>query len=94
MMPGDFLNTFTPASRNSKFIQSIKNWRAKLSPVLGVGILGLFLYWTWVYRDIIIDTFGKLGFAQLVVLIVLIVISGILTACALVILVQDKGYTF
>jgi hypothetical protein len=75
-------------------MQSIKNWRAKLSPVFGVIVLGLFLYWIWIYRDIIVDTFRKIGLAQLAALVVLIEISSILTVWALVILVRDKGYSF
>ena len=65
-----------------------------MSPVFGVVILGLFLYWIWTYSDIILDTFKKMGLAQLVILVALIVVSGILTVYALVILVQDKGYRF
>lgn len=65
-----------------------------MSPVFGVAILGLFLYWIWIYRDIIVDTFKKIGFAQLAVLIISIMVSTILSVYALVILVQDKGYTF
>ncbi len=86
------MSTSTP--QGSKFMQSIKNWRAKLSPVFGVIILGVFLYWIWIYKDIIVDTFRKIGLAQLAVLVVLIVISSILTVWALVILVHDKGYSF
>jgi hypothetical protein len=89
---GDFLDT--PKSQNSKFVRSIKNWRIKLSPVFGAAILGLFLYWIWIYRGIIADTFKKAGVTQLAILIIFIVISGVLTVYALVILVRDKGYTF
>ncbi len=93
-MPGDFLNTSTPTPQTSKFIQSVKNWRTKLSPVFGVIILGIFSYWIWLYRDIILDTFQKIGLVQLLILIALILVSGLLTVLALVILVRDKGYAF
>jgi hypothetical protein len=71
----------------------VRNWRAKLSPVFGLIILGVFFYWIWIYRDIILDTFKKIGFLQLTALIVLMALSGILTVWALIILVQDKGYS-
>ncbi|MBK7653171.1 MAG: hypothetical protein IPJ20_23955 [Flammeovirgaceae bacterium] len=74
-------------------MQTIRNWRAKLSPVFGVIILGVFFYWIWLYRDIILDTFRKIELVQLVALVALIMLSSILTVWALVVLVQDKGYT-
>lgn len=64
-----------------------------MSPVFGVIILGVFFYWIWLYRDIILDTFRKIELVQLVALVALIVFSSILTVWALVVLVQDKGYT-
>lgn len=75
-------------------MQSVKNWRTKLSPVFGVIILGIFSYWIWLYKHIILDTFQKIGLAQLLILIALILVSGLLTVLALVILVRDKGYVF
>lgn len=78
----------------SGLIQLIKNWRARLSPVFGVAILGVFFYWIWIYWDIIVSTFQKIDLVQLLILTLLIVISVILTVLALVILVQDKGYSF
>ena len=65
-----------------------------MSPFFGTAILGLFLYWIWLYRDTIVDTCRKVGLTQLSILLVAIVISSILTVYALVILVQDKGYSF
>ncbi len=91
-MTGDLLNTSTP--QNLKLMQTIKNWRAKLSPVFGVAILGLFLYWIWIYRNIIIDTFKHISFFQLPILIVFLELTVVFTVYALVVLVQDKGYTF
>ncbi len=65
-----------------------------MSPVFGVIILGVFLYWSWIYRDIIIDTFRKVEIAQLMGFVVLMLFSSILTVFALVILIRDKGYSF
>lgn len=65
-----------------------------MSPVIGIGIIGVFLYWIWTYRDIIIATFRKIGVVQLVIIIALIIVSLFLTVFAFVILVRDKGYSF
>lgn len=88
------MNIFSPQGQDTKFMQLIKNWRVKLSPVFGVVILGVFLYWIWIYRSTIVDTFKGISLVQLIFLLSLIVISSILSVLALVILVQDKGYTF
>jgi uncharacterized membrane protein YbhN (UPF0104 family) len=89
---GDFLNTTTP--QNSKFMRSIKNWRAKLSPVIGIGIVGVFLYWIWIYREVVISTFQKVGFVQLAILFIILCLSMILSVYTFTILVQDMGYAF
>lgn len=81
-------------SSNSKFMQIIKNWRKKLSPVFGFAILSIFLYWIWTYKNIIIDIFKNIGFFQLSILILLLVLTGVFSVYAFVILVRDKGYSF
>ena len=82
------------APENSKPMLLIKKWRAILSPFFAVIILGFFLYWTWTYRETILETFKKAGVIQIVILTVLLIVSSLLTALALKILIQDKGYTF
>ncbi len=82
------------APENSKPILLIKKWRAILSPFFAIIILSFFLYWTWTYQETILETFKKAGITQIVILTILIVTSGLLTALALKILIQDKGYVF
>lgn len=65
-----------------------------MSPVFGVGILGLFLYWIWIYRNVIVDTFKKVGIAQLAILVILLLVTVPLSVYTFIILVQDKGYSF
>jgi hypothetical protein len=88
------LNTSKLNDLSSKFVQSIKKWRAILSPIVGIIIVGIFLYWIWKYRDVIVSTFEKVGFVQLLILIILIWISLILSIFTFTILVRDMGYSF
>ena len=81
-------------SGSSKFLETLKRWRAKLSPIVGVAAVGLFLYWTFSYGDTILSTFKELGGVQLFFVVVLLVVAMLLEVYIFVILVQDKKYTF
>jgi len=80
-----------PATR---VLESVRKWRAILSPVFGIAILGIFIYWIWNYRGAIWSTFAQIGPAQLVGIIFLLLLSGMLTVFAFVLLVRSKGYDF
>lgn len=78
----------------NSWLEKIKKWRNILSPIIGVGVLILFGYWLWQYRDIILNSLKQIGFTQLVITILLMILAMILTVWVLVILVRDKGYNF
>ncbi len=79
---------------NSSFLKTLRTWRARLAPILGAAILGVFLYWIWIYRQMILATFEKLGWLQMVVLLFMLCIGVILSALAFAIPIQDMGYRF
>ncbi|MBC8337005.1 MAG: hypothetical protein H8E29_17250 [Anaerolineales bacterium] len=76
----------------SNFVQSIKKLRAKLSPVFGVIILGIFIYWIFNYRKIIISTFGDISLSELAIILILFITIGIFTVFTFVALIRDFGY--
>jgi uncharacterized membrane protein YbhN (UPF0104 family) len=78
----------------NSWFEKIKKWRKILSPIIGVGVLTLFGYWLWQYREIILNSLKQIGLFQLSVTILLIILAMILTVWVLVILVRDKGYNF
>lgn len=73
-------------------MDTINKWRKKLSPVISILVLGLFLYWMVRYRETIKSSFRSVGYFQLVLLIIVMLAALFLTALALVILVRGKGY--
>lgn len=76
------------------FFQTIQRWRAKLSPIAAIIIIGIFIYWVWKYREIIARTFETIGFINLTLLVLLIEVSLILSVFTFTVLVRDKGYSF
>jgi hypothetical protein len=90
--------TYLSASKlndlSSRFVQLIKKWRAIFSPIVGIIIVGIFIYWIWIYRNVIVSTFEKVGFFQLAILIILMWIPVFLSVFTFTILVQDMGYSF
>jgi glycosyltransferase 2 family protein len=80
--------------KKPKLFQTIQRWRAKLSPIAAIIIIGIFIYWAWKYRGIIASTFEILGILHLTLLVLLIGVSLILSVFTFTILVRDKGYTF
>ncbi len=84
----------TAEPNKPRLFETIQKWRVILSPIVAVLILGIFIYWIWRYRDIIVGTFRTVGFVHLTFLIFLISVSLILSAFTFTILVRDKGYTF
>lgn len=79
---------------NNTWLEKIKKWRNVLSPIIGVGVLILFGYWFWQYREIILNSLKQIGFTQLIITVLLMILAMILTVWVLVILVRDKGYHF
>ncbi|RJP56135.1 MAG: hypothetical protein C4557_00160 [Anaerolineaceae bacterium] len=77
----------------SKTFHVLRKWKAKISLIIGIGVIGFFLYWIWNYGDEILGIFRKVEVSQIVVLVISISTSVILTAYALVILVRAKGHT-
>ena len=77
-----------------KLLQTIQRWRAKLSPIAAIIIIGIFIYWAWKYRGIIASSFEIVGIIHLTLLVLLIGVSLILSVFTFTILVRDKGYTF
>lgn len=71
----------------------LRKWKAKISLIAGIGVIGFFIYWIWIYSDEILGIFRKVEIAQIAVLVISISISVILTAYALVVLVRAKGHT-
>lgn len=78
----------------SSWLGKIKEWRNVLSPIIGVGILILFGYWLWQYREIIFTSLKQIGLFQLMATVLLMLLAMILTVWVLVILIRDKGYKF
>ncbi len=76
------------------WLENVKRWRSVLSPIIGAGVLILFGYWLWNYREVIFALLQQIGLIQLVVIMALMLLAMALTVSVLVILVRDKGYTF
>jgi hypothetical protein len=74
-------------------MDTFNKWRKKLSPVIGVIVLGLFLYWMVRYRETILASFRSVGILPLTLLLVVMIVSLVLTVLALVLLVRGKGYS-
>lgn len=70
----------------------MNKWKARLLPVIGVAVLGLFIYWVVTYRELILVSLASVGIYQLCILVVLLLGSLVLTVYALVVLVRGKGY--
>lgn len=76
------------------WLDRIRKWRNALSPIIGTGALILFAYWLWNYREIMLKALRQIGFMQLIVMMLFMILAMILTVWALVILVRDTGYKF
>ena len=64
-----------------------------MSSVIGLVIIGIFIYWIWKYRTLITGVFQNIGIWRLSGLIVVIIVSLVLSVFTFTILVRDKGYT-
>lgn len=80
-------------SQNPKIIQRLQTWRARLSPLIGFVIIGIFIYWILKYWSLITGVFQNTGFWRLGALIIIILISLVLSVFTFTILVKDKGYS-
>lgn len=78
----------------NSWLENIKKLRNALSPIIGVGILIVFGYWLWHYREIIFVSLKQIGLFQLIITVLLMLLAMVLTVWVLVILVRDKGYNF
>lgn len=78
----------------SSWLEKIKKLRNILSPIVGVGVLILFGYWLWNYREVILSSLKQIGLFQLSATVLLMLLAMVLTVFVLVILVRDKGYNF
>lgn len=82
------------ATLHTRLVSALGKWRRSLSPIFGAALLGVFLYWVWAYRQIILAIFQQIGAWQLLGMFALLVLSGLLTAFNFVMLVRSKGYSF
>jgi glycosyltransferase 2 family protein len=78
----------------SGFLKSLRVWRARLTPLLGTVIVGVFLYLIWIYRQMILSTFEKVGLIQMTILLIMMCCGVVLSALAFAIPAKDMGYHF
>ncbi len=79
---------------SSKFVQALKKWRTILTPIAGIIIVGIFVYWIWIYRGIIVTIFEKVGIIQLSILFILLWVSLLISVFTFTVLIRDMGYAF
>ncbi len=94
MIGGAGLNAQAHESLLSRALRLARFWRARLLPVAGIGLAGVFLYWTYRYRSQIGDTFANLGGLPLLVIVALMMCSIGVTVLSFTALVRGKGYAF
>ncbi len=76
------------------FLDTVRTWRNRLAPVLGAAILAVFVYWIWIYRQMIASTFEKVGWLQMILLLAMLCVGVFLSALAFAIPVRAMGYHF